>query len=271
MFKPRQVWILVFSLILGTSAVAQTIYFKADHLYLGRTGQPIAVSADVVVGGNKPFGIPTIDTNDPLAANLTAFWLMNEGEGTLIRNVVNPGVYDVQLEDLTYQHWATLPGSGDIGIFCENISNNKSGLLTPPLTTTSTFTWHARINISSIAANYGALFSSNGGAGLYIRPYGSAVKLQFYPTFYNDSPWLFGQWVDLIVVMTGGSFTYYVNGAVNGGPYGMSSMYVTNMFNDSGAERMHGYVEFQRIWVGRALTASEVTAAVADPYGVFLP
>ena len=263
--------LLFISWILGASAMAQTVYFKADHLYLGRAGQPIAISADVVPGIHKPFGIPTINAAHPLAANLTAFWLMNEGAGTLIRNVINPGVYDVQLEDLAYQHWDTLPGSGDVGIFCENLSNNKSGLLTPPLTTTETFTWHARVNISSTAANYGTLFSANGGTGLYIRPYGSAVKLQFYPTFFNDSPWPIGQWTDLIVVMTSGAFTYYVNGVANGGPYGMSSMDVTNMFNDSWAERMHGYVEFQRIWVGRALTASEVAAAVADPYGVFLP
>src|SRR5262245_43232165 len=134
-----QGWFLVCFLALTSSTIAQTISFKADHLYLGRTGPIVAVSSDTVTGGGtKPDGIPVLNTSHPLAANLTAFWLMNEGGGTLIRNVVNPGVYDVQLQNLTSQHWATLPGSGDIGIFCENINGTAAGVLTSPLTTTNT-------------------------------------------------------------------------------------------------------------------------------------
>jgi hypothetical protein len=264
-------WFLGCLLVLTSSAIAQTISFKADHLYIGRNGPIVAVSTDGVTGGSKPDGIPVLDTTHPLATNLTAFWLMNEGEGTLIHNVIQPGTYDVQIQDLTYQHWATLPGSGDVGIFCENFANTSSGLLTSPVTTTDTFTWHARVNISSVPVNYGALFATNGDSGMYIRPYLSFVKFQFYFTFFNDNPWLTGEWVDLIAVLSSGRLTYYVNGVYNGGPYGQGSMNVTNMFNDSLGERMHGYVEFQRIWVGRALTPTEVADAVADPYGVFRP
>jgi hypothetical protein len=267
-----QRWLLGCLLALASSAVAQTISFKGDHLYLGRTGPIVAISTDAVTGaGSKPAGIPVLNPSHPLAANLTAFWLMNEGQGTLIRNVVNPGVYDVQLQDLTYQHWATLPGSGDVGIFCENIANVASGRLTSPLTTTNTFTWHARVNISSVPVNYGTLFAVDFGSGLYIRPYLHEVKLQYYFTFFNTNSWAVGQWVDLVAVLSNNELTYYINGFNDGGPYGQGSMDVTNMFNDSGSERIHGYVEFQRIWVGRALTAAEVADAVANPYGVFLP
>ena len=265
-------WLLGCLLALASVAVGQTISFKADHLYLGRSGRLIAVSSDAVPpSGSKPEGIPALNTNHPLAANLTAFWLMNEGQGTLIRNVVNPGVYDVQLQNLTFQHWATLPGSGDVGIFCENLANTSSGILTSPLTTTNTFTWQARVNISSVAVNYGALFTNNGGNGMYIRPYVNDVKLQFYFTFFNDTGWLVGQWVDLVTVLSNGQLTYYLNGVANGGPYGQGTVDITNMFNDSFGERMHGYVDFQRIWVGRALTAAEVADAVANPYSIFLP
>ena len=267
-----QAWLLGCLLALASTAIGQTISFKADHLYLGRSGRIVAVSSDVVTGsGSKPGGTPVLNTSHPLAANLTAFWLMNEGQGTLIRNVVNPGVHDVQLQDLTFQHWATLPGSGDVGIFCENLANASSGILTSPLTTTDTFTWHARVNISSVPVNYGALFATNGGNGMYIRPYVSNVKFQFYFTFFNDTGWSVGQWVDLVVVLSSNQLTYYLNGVANGGPYGQGSIDVTNMFNDSFGERMHGYVDFQRIWVGRALTAAEVADAVANPYSVFLP
>jgi hypothetical protein len=268
-----QAWLLGCLLALASTAIAQTISFKADHIYLGRAGRLVAASADAVTGGagkKKPQGIPALNTSHPLATNLTAFWLMNEGQGTLIRNVVNPGVYDVQIQNLTYQHWATLPGSGDVGIFCENIANTSSGILTSPLTTTTTFTWHARVNISSVPVNYGLLFATNGSSGMYIRPYLSDAKLQYYWTSYNDISWGMGQWVDLIAVLNNSQLTYYLNGIANGGPYGQATMNVTNMFNDSGGERMQGYVEFQRIWVGRALTAAEVADAVADPYGVFL-
>ncbi len=268
-----QAWFLGCLLALASTAIAQTISFKADHLYLGRTGRIIAASSDAVTGGavNKPEGIPVLNTSHPLAANLTAFWLMNEGQGTLIHNVVNPGVYDVQIQDLTFQHWATLPGSGDVGIFCENLASTSSGILTSPLTTTDTFTWHARVNISSIPGNYGTLFAANGGNGMYIRPYLDAAKLQFYWTFYNDTSWALGQWVDLVTVLSSNQLTYYLNGFPNGGPYGQSTIDATTMFNDSLGERIHGYVEFERIWVGRALTAAEVADAVANPYGVFLP
>jgi Concanavalin A-like lectin/glucanases superfamily len=259
-------------LIVASTAVAQTIFFKADHLYLGRGGSVVAVSADAVTRGRKPTGTPTLNTNHPLAANLTAFWLMNEGQGTLIRNVVNPGTYDVQIENLTYQHWATLPGSGDVGIYCENLSSTKRGVLTSPLTTTTTFTWHARLNVSSAPGGYGMVFGADGGSGMYIRQYLSSIKIQYYWTYMNDSSWDFGQWVDLVAVLNNGQLTYYLNGVPNGGPYGQGSMNVNVMFNDTygSGERMHGYVEFQRIWVGRALNAAEVADAVADPYGVFL-
>jgi concanavalin A-like lectin/glucanase superfamily protein len=270
--RRRTFLLLSVLLIAVSSAVAQTIFFKADHLYLGRGGSVVAVSTDRVVRGHKPTGTPTLNTNHPLAANLTAFWLMNEGQGTLIRNVVNPGTYDVQIENLTYQHWATLPGSGDIGIYCENLSSTKRGVLTSALTTTTTFTWHARVNISSIPVGYGTIFANNGGSGMYIRPYLSDAKLQYYWTYFNDTSWGMGQWVDLVAVLNSGQLTYYLNGSPNGGPYGQGSMNVNTMFNDTygAGERMHGYVEFQRIWVGRALTAAEVADAVADPYGVFL-
>jgi concanavalin A-like lectin/glucanase superfamily protein len=267
-----QAWVLGCLLVLASTAIGQTISFKADHLYLGRAGRIVAVSTDVVTGGgNKPEGIPVLNSSHPLVPNLTAFWLMNEGQGTLIHNVVNPGVYDVQLQDLASQHWATLPGSGDVGIFCENVPGTAGGILTSPLTTTATFTWHARVNISSVAVNYGTLFTNNAGNGMYIRPYVSDVKLQFYWTFFNDSPWQVGQWVDLVAVLSNGQLTYYLNGIANGGPYGQGSMDVTNMFNDTLGDRLHGYVDFQRIWVGRALTAAEVADAVANPYSVFLP
>ena len=268
-----QAWLLGCLLALASTAIAQTISFKADHLYLGRAGRIVAASTDAVMdgGSSKPDGIPVLNTSHPLAANLTAFWLMNEGQGTLIRNVVNPGVYDVQIQDLTFQHWAMLPGSGDVGIFCENLANTSSGILTSPLTTTTTFTWHARVYISSIPANYGSLFSTNGDSGMYIRPYVDFAKLQYYWTFYNNTSWPFGQWVDLVAVLSSNQLTYYRNGSWDGGPYGQGSMDVTNMFNDSLGERIHGYVEFERIWVGRALTPAEVADAVANPYAVFLP
>jgi len=266
-------WLSGCLLALASTAIAQTISFKADHLYLGRAGRLIAASTDGVTGGagNKPEGIPVLNTSHPLAANLTAFWLMNEGQGTLIHNVVNPGVYDVQIQDLTFQHWATLPGSGDVGIFCENLAGTSRGLLTSPLTTTNTFTWHARVNISSVPVNYGTLFAADGGNGMYIRPYLADVKLQFYWTFYNDTQWSVGQWVDLITVLSNGQLTYYINGNANGGPYGQGSIDATAMFNDYLGDRLHGYVDFQRVWVGRALTPAEVADAVANPYAVFLP
>src|SRR6185369_9033411 len=104
-------WLLCCLFAFASAAIGQTISFKADHLYLGRNGRIVAVSSDPVpASGTKPEGIPVLNTSHPLAANLTAFWLMNEGQGTLIHNVVNPGVYDVQIQDLTFQHWATLPG-----------------------------------------------------------------------------------------------------------------------------------------------------------------
>jgi concanavalin A-like lectin/glucanase superfamily protein len=272
MFMRAQRWLLGCLLALTSTALAQTIFFKADHLYLGRTGPIVAVSSDAVTAaGTKPAGIPVLNTSHPLASNLTAFWLMNEGQGTLIRNVINPGVYDVQLQNLTYQHWATLPESGNIGIFCENFNNTTAGVLTSPLTTTDTFTWHARVNISSIPVSYSTLFSHDYGSGMYIRPYLSDAKLQYYFTYFNDTSWPLGVWMDLVAVLDHGQLTYYRNGAADGGPYGQGSMDVTNMFNDSGGERLHGYVDFQRIWVGRALTAAEVADAVANPYAVFLP
>jgi hypothetical protein len=43
------------------------------------------------------------------------------------------------------------------------------------------------------------------------------------------------------------------------------------MFNNALGQRLHGYVDFQRIWVGRALTAAEVAEAVVSPYSVFVP
>jgi hypothetical protein len=265
-----QGWLLGCLLALASSAIAQTISFKADHLYLGRSGRPVAVSRDVVTG-NKPEGIPMLNTSHPLAANLTAFWLMNEGQGTLIRNVVNPGLYDAQIQNLSRQHWATLPGSGDIGIFCENIAGTSAAVLTSPLTTTSTFTWHARVNISSIPGKYQLLFGTNGYTGMHIRPYLAIAKLQYYWTFFNDTSWGLGKWVDLVAVLSNGQLTYYLNGVRNGGPYGQGSMNVTNMFNNALGQRLHGYVDFQRVWVGRALTAAEVAEAVVSPYSVFLP
>jgi hypothetical protein len=104
-----------------------------------------------------------------------------------------------------------------------------------------------------------------------MRPYLGEVKLQFYFTFYNDTQWALGEWVDLVTVLSNGQLTYYINGLPNGGPYSQGSIDATHMFNDSLGERIHGYVEFQRVWVGRALTPVEVADAVANPYAVFLP
>ena len=134
-------------------------------------------------------------------------------------------------------------------------------VLSPTVTTGTTFTFCTWIKPDAQVEDYGTVFSFNTGAGFWYRGSGGASngKIDFYygSDNLNNTALTNGIWNHYCASVSGGDSTFYLNGIEDGTATGATSFTANNIGDDGGSETYKGSLDDMRFY-NRALSLNEI-------------
>ncbi len=246
----------------------------------------------------KPGKYCRVDPQHPLSFKLSHFWLLNEGEGTVLRNVAwttgnSAGILsardsDIILGDGTTQLWGKEPFSGvDNCLQCIGTAGAIKGTprtAMPNLLTA--WTIQMRLCPQAVVTSNAAIISTGSTPIIAVKGSASADgndvgKMNFrYSSTDHMSTSLMNVaagntiWYDWILThdQAGNVGTWYLNSVADNtyAAGGLGTLTFDSFFNNASSFDYIGYVDFIRIWKGRVLTPQEVYEAYRDPMGCLI-
>jgi hypothetical protein len=220
---------------------------------------------------SKPPAGVGISYGHPLGQGLAACWLWDEGS-----SAVKMGARSCS--DRVRNLKATLSAnfflrSTSLGTALDCAETGNATVTIPVLASGTTFTieqwWYFRSIPGGI---YSGLLNATGGSlGLYMDNTG---KLNYFFTGLNhngNTVLTTLRWHHIGVSVSGGSGVFYLNGRPDGTMISVPTMNWNNIGADTVGNDADGWNLLTRLWIGRALTASDFAALYADPYDMFLP
>jgi hypothetical protein len=225
-----------------------------------------------------PFGAD-VNLGHPLAKNLTAFYLFNEGGGTLINDNV-AGINNGAIQKLgasTNTQW--LPTPYGIGLKHDATAANNGIKLNTAITSGTTFTFEVLFNWTlGSGSTYGNLLSHSASNGFWFKGNGGGgggVTLTLSADHLNTTTLSANKWYHYVCSVNAGTATFYINGKADGSVGSVTSLSLDGMLCDnngtSGGEQFIGSVAYERFWIGRALTANEVQQLYLNPFDMVVP
>jgi hypothetical protein len=224
-----------------------------------------------------PFGTP-INFAHPLAKNLVGFWLFNEGGGTTVKDNVN-GTNNGVIQKLgasTNTSWVPTPYG--IGLKNDTTSSGNGIQLTNAIVSGTTFTIEVLLNWTlGSGATYGNLCTQGPTRGLWTKGNGGT---QFHVDFADPGDNLnttllnANQWYHAILSVNAGAGIWYINGKADGTVAAIATSSFDGILCDkngtTGGEQFVGQVAYERIWVGRAITANEAQQLYFNPFDMLI-
>ncbi len=221
----------------------------------------------------KPLVGTQIDRGHPLARGLVGAWLMNEGAGSVVRDVSGNG-YTGAITSATWSpgRFGTclaMGGSGTVNAGDIEVLDGCSAL------TISIWCMATTLGFPDI----GVLVNKDAGSArsFYLRV-GTKETLSF--GVYNsdgtlgsttsDAFWKSdaGTWRHIVGVWDGTTVSAYINGVLNGTPGSLSGVMRSNAYSVGIGTDWPGSIDGPMVW-RRALTASEIQSLYRDPYQMF--
>ncbi len=230
-------------------------------------------------GNFKPPLGAQVNLGHPLARNLTAFWMFNEGGGTLVKDNV-AGKFNGTIAKLgasTNTYWS--PTSYGMGIGHDTTST-VNGISLPTLASGTTYSWEAWIypNVC-VNGQYQNMITQLDAAGIWIlgQASGNTFKMAFFSTGGNHTSttaFSVNAWTHLAITFNAGVMTFYLNGKADGSFSGTTTISYNGMFCDNGGDNVaqfRGNCAYQRFWLNRVLTLDEIRQLYFNPYDMVTP
>ena len=193
-----------------------------------------------------------------ITSGLVAYWKFDESSGTMANDSSVGGT-----NDGTYVGTPTLDASPKIGN-ARAFNGTTQYVTTPLINTGTTFTYSAWVKPNSQVALWGVLLTDPpGNNGIYHLSTGELVYYNGV-TQTSTGSLINGVWSHVVVVVSGGSGTFYINNTTRGTITGVTSIPAERMAWDSIAydEWFKGSLDDVRIY-NRALTVAQINALYA--------
>lgn len=221
----------------------------------------------------KPHVGAQLDRAHPLSRGLVGAWLMNEGAGSVVRDVSGNG-YTGAITSATWSpgRFGTclaMGGSGTVNAGDIEVLDGCSAL------TISIWCMATTLGFPDI----GVLVNKDAGSArsFYLRV-GTTEILSFgvynsdgtLGSTQSDAFWKSdaGTWRHIVGVWDGTTVSAYINGVLNGTPGSLSGVMRSNAYSVGIGTDWPGSIDGPMVW-RRALTASEIQSLYRDPYQMF--
>lgn len=256
----------------------------------GSDEEPLALVVRPVIPavgtGEKPTQVGAQpDVANPLTADLLVSWLFNEGDNpTPATTLVNGGsggtAYDVPMDYTATGNYVWVPDGPAFALDVVASATGESPLFpTTPVTTGTTWSFECRYtpqaggNSSSWLLVTGQTTAGSIGLRVLLAAAGK-IDLHYSGALHtpNYTP-VFDVEQHVVLSVDNGVGTWYINGVFVGPTMtAIPSFILDRLFTNSAAAHsasFNGIVNHQRLWVGRALTASEAESLFLDPYAMY--
>jgi hypothetical protein len=211
-----------------------------------------------------PLGAAGVDWSHPLARDLVALWLFNEGGGEIVTDLCARHHGKITLP--TVVTWK--PSLYGPAVDSVLTGSSTTGITVAPavvFAASSSFTYRGRFFFRA-SDTLGALLCQTNSIGVYV----SSGKFRFIDVPAANTTLVANTWYEYAVTRSGSSVAYFKDGQADGTQSGNSAWSPDSMCNNIGSNSFDGLLAYQQLW-RRQLSADEVAWLYAEPFAMLRP